>query len=126
LGQKPVIALIDDDPAVRESMRALLHSSGYATRGYKSAEDFLMSPELETIDCIITDIRMPGMSGVELADRLRGTGWRVILISAFLEEEVAARAVVAGAHAVLKKPCSQETLLHHVRSALSNEAPRRP
>jgi FixJ family two-component response regulator len=120
LSQNPVIAIVDDDPAVRESLRALLRSIGYVTHIYASAEELLASSTLKTIDCIISDVRMPGMSGVELHARLKVEGWLLpfILTSAFSEEGLEARALAAGVYAFLKKPFRQEILVRHLRFAL--------
>jgi FixJ family two-component response regulator len=101
-------------------MCALLKSIGYAASAYESAEDLLASAVLARTACIITDVRMPGMSGIELHARLKDGGWSmpVILISAFSQDGLETQALAAGVHAFLKKPCSQAALVENLRSAL--------
>jgi FixJ family two-component response regulator len=121
----PLIALVDDDPAVRESLSSLLTSVGYAVSSHESAEELLSSSALGNTACIITDQRMPKMSGIDLCIRLRADGWQVpiILISAFLENGLEAQALAAGVHAFVAKPFSQEVLMEHLRSAMSRRPP---
>lgn len=114
------IAVVDDDSAVRHSIEKLLCSLGYNTVGFGSAEDFLGSDHLGDISCVITDMKMPGMNGVELQSCLISEGLRmpVIFMTAFPEERTRARAVEAGAYGFLTKPFRQEHLIDCLRSAL--------
>lgn len=93
---------------------------GFAARTFASAEEFLRSPAIEEADCVITDMRMPGMSGADLQDRLAAQGNRVpvIFITAFPGEGAQSRALAAGAAAFLPKPFTAETLIACIRKAM--------
>jgi FixJ family two-component response regulator len=114
------IAIVDDDPAVRRGISGLLRSLGFAAVDFSSAEEFLNSGRATDMSCVITDVRMPGMSGVELQDRLIAAGHKipVIFMTAFPEERTKTRAIKAGAFGFLTKPFAQNTLLDCVHSAL--------
>ena len=118
--QTTIIAIVDDDPAVRRGASGLLRSLGFSAIDFSSAEEFLSSGRAKDISCIITDVRMPGMSGVELQDRLIADGHRVpiIFMTAFPEERTKTRALKAGAFGFLTKPFAQNALLDCVNSAL--------
>ena len=115
-----IIAIVDDDPAVRRGTSGLLKSLGFSAIEFSSAEEFLNSGRAQDISCVITDVRMPGMSGVELQDRLIAAGHKVpiIFMTAFPEERTKARAIKAGAFGFLTKPFAQNALLDCVNSAL--------
>ena len=115
------IAIIDDDTAVRESTRGLLRSLSYDVCAFASAEDFLSSGEINLIACIITDVRMPGMSGVALQARLIEEGRHVpiIFITAFPEEKVRQQALAAGAGCFLAKPYEERSLIKCIEAALA-------
>ena len=115
-----IIAIVDDDPAVRRGTSGLLKSLGFSAIEFSSAEEFLNSGRAKDISCVITDVRMPGMSGVELQDRLIAAGHKVpiIFMTAFPEERTKARAIKAGAFGFLTKPFAQNALLDCVNSAL--------
>lgn len=115
------IAVIDDDESVRQATSRLLRSHGYAVATFASAEDFLQSGAHRTSSCLITDIRMPGMSGIELQTRLVKAGCQIpiIFMTAFPEENTWARALAAGAHAFLNKPWREQSLLDSVKSAVA-------
>ena len=119
-----MVVIIDDDLAVREATSALLKSIGHATRTFASGEDFLASGCIDDTACLITDVKMNGMSGVELQMRLRQAGHRVpiIFITAFPDEGEQAQALAAGAHGFLTKPCRQEHLIACLTSALAGPA----
>ena len=116
-----IIAIIDDDDAVRESTGGLLRSLGYEVRTYPSAEDFLSSGTVGHVSCIITDVRMPGMSGVALQSRLIDEGRQVpiIFITAFPEERIKEQALAAGARGFLIKPCQEQNLIKCIETALA-------
>jgi FixJ family two-component response regulator len=118
LSQTPVIAIVDDDGSVREAMRGLLRAVGYATEEFPSAEEFLQSKRLDDAACLITDLQLGGMSGLELQKHLTGLGSRIpiIVISAFSDERE--RALIAGAIDFLGKPVMKEDLLRCIRVAL--------
>ena len=118
---KPRIAVVDDDESVRQGLANLISSVGYEAELYASAEEFLASPEAGGAACLVLDLRMPGMSGLELQRRLatRGGGPPVIIITAHGDDEARAEALAAGAVAFLKKPFKEETILGAISSALS-------
>jgi FixJ family two-component response regulator len=115
------ITVVDDDASVRESTSSLLRSLGHAVKEFGSAEDLVASPDLDETDCVITDVRMPGMSGLELQRRLARShpGVPVILMTAHAsDDEARLRALKDGAMAYLCKPLDEETLLSAVETAL--------
>ena len=113
------IAIVDDHEAVRGAVSSLLRSSGYATTGYDCAESLLAAQAQHASDCVISDLQMPGMSGVELLEQLRRDGCRVplIVLTAFPEAAVRQRALLAGAAGFLSKPFQADELLHCVGMA---------
>jgi FixJ family two-component response regulator len=120
LGQLPVISIIDDDASVRIATDRLVRSLGYVTHTFASADEFLRSPQVDTTSCVIADVQMPGMSGLELQDLLRAQGRRlpIVFITAFPEENVRARAIAAGAVGFLTKPFDGATLIKSLEAAL--------
>jgi FixJ family two-component response regulator len=115
------ITVVDDDASVRESMSSLLRSVGHAVKEFGSAEELFASAALDTTDCVITDVRMPGMSGLELQRRLALSHPRlpVILMTAHAsDDEVRLRALKDGAMAYLSKPLDEETVLSAVETVL--------
>ena len=119
MSQTPVIAIVEDDISVREAMRGLLKAVGYATEGFASAEEFLRSKWRDDAACLITDLHLGGMSGLELQKRLTVLGSRlpVIVISAFSDE--GERALTAGAICFLGKPVAKGDLLRCILAALA-------
>jgi FixJ family two-component response regulator len=117
----PLISVVDDDDAVRESLRALLRSVKFVVEVFASAEEFLSSGRARETDCLILDVRMPGMNGLELQSRLVASnpGMPVIFITAHGDEELRSRALRGGAVDYLLKPFSEEALLNAVQTALS-------
>jgi FixJ family two-component response regulator len=115
-----VISVIDDDASVRTATDNLLRSLGYAVRTFVSAEEFLGSARLNDTSCVIADVQMPGMSGVDLQARLLTRGYRVpfIFMTAFPEETIRARALKAGAICFLTKPFDRLTLIRCLDTAL--------
>ena len=116
----PVISVVDDDRSIVEAIASLLESVGYAAAGFVSAQAFLNSPQLRCTACLILDVRMPEIGGLELQRRLAAEKIHtpIIFISANGDREVSAEALKAGAVAFLRKPFSQESLLGALRSAL--------
>ena len=108
-----MISIVDDDASVREATRALVRSLGHPATAYASAEEFLNSGRLQETSCLITDVQMPGMTGIELQDRLNSAGPHcpVIVVTASPDATLRARALAAGAAGVLGKPFSDETLI---------------
>ena len=115
-----MITIIDDDDLVRESLRDLLESRGYAVSAFESAERFLESGRLAEASCLITDLQMPGLSGLDLQSQLIAEGQRipVIFITAFPEERFRRRAMNAGAVGFLSKPFDEEALIRYLEAAL--------
>jgi FixJ family two-component response regulator len=118
----PVVAAVDDDFRVRESIASLLESAGYAPLVFSCAEEFLGSGTLGAASCVITDVRMPGMNGIELQRRIRleRPTLPVILISARQDPEIRQTAIKEGAVDVLYKPFDPTHLLKIVQSAVSS------
>lgn len=121
-----MITIIDDDESVRTATESLVRSLGFSARTFACAEDFLNSPMLGATDCVITDVQMPGMSGVELQSALRARGDRtpLIFITAFPEEHVRRQVDAAGAFGFLAKPFDGNTMIACIDRALSGGAPR--
>lgn len=119
-----LISVVDDDESVREALEGLMRSVGFAVKTFSSAEEFLKSEHIRDTSCLITDLRMPGMSGLDLQRRLitDRQSMPVIFITAHGSDSVArAEALRNGAHAFLEKPLSEDTLLKAVRSALEQK-----
>ena len=118
----PIVAAVDDDFRIRESIESLLESAGYAPVVFSSAEEFLESGTLAAATCVITDVRMPGIDGIELQRRIRRErpALPVILISAHYNTEIQRTAIDEGAVAFLYKPFDATDLLEIVKSALSD------
>ena len=116
-----MISIIDDDDSVREATKGLVRSLGYGVATFASAEGFLQSNEINDTECVISDVQMPGLSGVELQSQLIADGNRtpVIFITASLEERTRARALKAGAIGVLSKPFNEERLIEYIHTALA-------
>jgi FixJ family two-component response regulator len=118
--RRKLIAVVDDDASVRSALEGLLKASDLPARAFASAEDFLQSGEQATAGCLITDLRMPGMSGLELQATLRAAdcGIPIIFITAHGDEQAQRQALRAGAIAFITKPFDDEILLASVRAAL--------
>jgi FixJ family two-component response regulator len=115
-----VISVIDDDPSVRAATNNLLNSHGYVVHTFASAEEFLRSTHRDDTSCVIADVQMPGMSGLDLLTHLRGQGYLApfIFITAFPEESVRDRALKAGAICFLAKPFAGPILIKCLSTAL--------
>ena len=114
------IAVVDDDEAVREAMQCLLECLGYIVSIFGTAEEFLNSKQISDTSCLITDVQMPGLSGLDLQDRLLAQGHHIpiIFLTAYPEENVRIRAMKAGAVGFLSKPCNDDHLLGCIKKAL--------
>ena len=119
---EPIVSIVDDDVSVRRSTRRLLLSSGLRAEAFASAEDFLQSGRVAETACLLLDVRMPGIDGLELQRRLSETDRinPIIFLSARASEEEERRALRAGAANFLRKPVSKEALLHAIRAVLEN------
>jgi FixJ family two-component response regulator len=115
-----VIAIVDDDQSVREALTSLVRSLGYVAVAFECAEDLLKSRRRRNVFCLIADVQMPGMTGIELHNRLVASGEPIptILITAFPDERSRERALQAGVIGYLAKPFSEDDLLACIRSNL--------
>jgi FixJ family two-component response regulator len=123
-----LVAIVDDDRSVQRSIKDLMESAGLEVRCFGSAEEFLQSDHWRRTGCLVADIRMPGMSGLQLQARLRAEGSPVpmILITAHDDAQVRTETMKAGAIEVLFKPFDNDVLLEKVRAALEvNSGPAR-
>lgn len=117
-----VVAIVDDDDSVRIALEGLLKSAGLPARAFGSAEEFIESGQQDQTACLIADIRMPGMSGLELQKRLNAEGCRIpiVFITAHGDAKMRMQALRAGAVEFLAKPFDDEALLGSVRAALES------
>jgi two-component system, LuxR family, response regulator FixJ len=120
MSDKTVIHVIDDDAAMRDSLAFLLDVNGFAPKVYETADAFLGGVDLASLACVISDIRMPGMNGIELVRKLKGTGSScpVILITGHGDVALAVEAMKAGAADFIEKPFDDAALLGAIRAAL--------
>jgi FixJ family two-component response regulator len=120
LSKFSVISVIDDDESVRAATNNLLASHGYIVHTFASADEFLRSTQQHDTSCVIADVQMPAMSGLDLLVLMRSRGYRApfIFITAFPEESVRARALKAGAICFLSKPFAGPTLIDCLETAL--------
>lgn len=117
---KPVVHVVDDNPAVRDAIRWLVEQVGLSARTYATAQEFLSACDPAMRGCLVLDIRMPGISGLDLQDRLQQQGIHlpVIIITGHGDVPVAVRAMKAGALEFLQKPFNDQTLLDAIHAAL--------
>jgi FixJ family two-component response regulator len=115
-----MVAIVDDDESVRSALQGLMKEAGFPALAFECGEDFLSSGEQQRTACLIADIRLPGMSGLELQAQLNGDHNRVpvLFITAHGDEQLRLRALRAGAVEFLTKPFDDELLLDCVRAAL--------
>lgn len=121
----PTVAIVDDDDSVRDTTKDLLDSAGVSAATFNSAESFLQSKRTCAIRCLIADMRMPGMTGLELHSRLAAAGTPIptVLITAYPDELARARALKTGVICLLAKPFSAEDLLACIETALRERDP---
>ena len=122
-GRKNLISLVDDDESVRRSTTLLIESFGFHAAAFESAESFLKSGQLQETACLIVDVQMPGMNGLELQSHLATAGYKIpiIFVTAYDNKELRKQALQAGAVAFLGKPFSDELLLRALRAALRQD-----
>jgi FixJ family two-component response regulator len=120
MSAREVVAIVDDDDRVRDAVESLLRSAGFRAVAFASAEEFLRSGDVRVTACLIVDLRMPGMSGLELQRRLIDDGHRlpIIIVTAHPDPEARASALERGAAAFLPKPFDGERLVAAVESAV--------
>jgi two-component system response regulator FixJ len=122
------VYVIDDDQAVRDSVRMLIESDGLSASTFASAEAFLDNFPPGPRGCLVLDVHMPGMNGVELLEHLHAWGIfvPVIIVTAYKEEHLIKRALQAGAYAVVMKPFNDNELLHLIEQAMAGHGPDNP
>jgi len=118
-----LISVVDDDESIRRTTTRLIESFGFRAAAFESADIFLRSDQLHDTACLIADVQMPGINGLELQSQLAAAGCRIpiIFITAYEDKESRRRAMQAGAVAFLGKPFSDEQLVQTIRSALRHE-----
>ena len=119
----PLISIVDDDDSLRNSLNNLIRSVGFRVQGFPSAEAFLNSSELHDTACLILDVRMPGMSGLDLQRQLvaANSPIPIVFITSHGDDDARARALAAGAVDFLYKPFREEALLKAIDSALDHK-----
>jgi FixJ family two-component response regulator len=127
LGPAPVVFVVDDDPAMRDSLRWLIESTGLQVETFADAQTFLARIRPDVPGCVVLDIRMPGMSGLDLQAELarRGIGLPTIMVTGHAEVPMAVRAVKAGAIDFIEKPFSDQLLLDRVRQGIEMDRQER-
>ena len=121
--ERPLVTVVDDDESVRESLPDLLREFGFSARAFASAEEFLRSGAARQSRCLVLDVAMPGMNGLDLQRELarRGLAIPIVFITAQKDEVVRARALAQGAAGFLHKPFSDSALLAALRSAMPGD-----
>ena len=121
MAEKPLVVIVDDDKSIRNGTRDLLKAAGFSTATFEDAESFLASASRATAACLVADMRMPGMTGLELYEALvaDGGGIPTVLITAHPDEVTQSRAREAGITCYLSKPFAPDDLLGCVREALA-------
>ena len=118
------VAIVDDDESIRAALQGFMKEAGLPAQAFASAEEFLGSGDLSQVGCLVADIRMPGMSGLELQARLNADRHRIptVFITAHGDESMKMQALRAGAVEFLAKPFDEDVLLDCVRAAMENRA----
>jgi FixJ family two-component response regulator len=125
MAKSALISIIEDDEPFRESMRMLITALGYTVEAFPSAANFLISPRLAETACLVADVQMPGMTGIELHRHLVDAGYAIptILVTAYPNEAARARALKNGVVCYLRKPVDDDQLERCLRSALQSGKP---
>lgn len=124
MAAQSLVSVVDDDQAFRESMRRLLKSLGYSAAVFPSGAAFLASPQRSATACLIADIQMPAMTGIELYSQLRDTGHAIptILITAYPDDDDREQMLKLGVKCYLRKPLDENDLIDCLRSAVARGA----
>ena len=124
---EPTVFVVDDDQAVRDSLRWLVESVGHKVRTYGSAQAFFDAYDPHQPGCLVLDVRMPGASGIEMQEHLRNTGAEIpiIVITGHADVATAVRAMKAGAVDFIEKPFSDQLLLDHIHRCIERDVERR-
>jgi FixJ family two-component response regulator len=125
MAKNALISVVEDDEPFRESMRKLMTALGYTVEAFPSAANFLASPRLAETACLVADVQMPGMTGIELHRHLVDAGYAIptILVTAYLNEAPRTRALKTGVVCYLRKPVDDDQLERCLRSALQSRKP---
>lgn len=120
ISEKANIFIVDDDAPVRKALSRLLHSYGFNVKTFSSAQDFLDSVPLDTTGCLILDVKMPRIDGLDLQDELNASGWKlpIIFITAYDNPKDRERAMRSGAVAFFHKPLNDKELLEAINSVM--------
>ena len=126
MSSRPLVAIVDDDESLRDATSNLLQAAGFSTATFADAESFLQSAGRPRAACLVTDLRMPGMSGVQLHQHLIALGapMPTVLITAYASDATRSRAREAGIVCCLAKPFAPDELLECVRAALARAIPK--
>ena len=126
MSKASLVSVVEDDQFFRESMRRLMRSLGYSVEAFPSAADFLASPRLVETACLIADVHMPAMTGLELYRHLIDAGYAIptILVTAYPDDDVRARALDDGVVCYLRKPVDEKHLMRCLRAAFHSGEPR--
>lgn len=121
LSEQPLISVVDDDPSFLDSMRRLLKSLGYPVAAFRSAADFLASPQLDVTACLVTDVQMPAMTGIALYEHLLATGRTIptILVTAYPDSCAREYTLRQGVECYLRKPLDESVLIDCLSSAFA-------
>jgi len=124
----PLVAIVDDDESHRRATRSLLRAAGFATAAFNDAESFLASESRASAACLVADLKMPGMSGLDLCEALAASGDAIptVLVTAYSEDVIHTRARKAGIKCCLIKPFAADQLLECIREALATPRHRKP
>jgi FixJ family two-component response regulator len=116
----PLISIVDDDESLRNALDDLVRSAGFRTQGFPSAEAFLSSPHARDTACLLLDVRMPGMNGLDLQRKIVAANWQIpiIFITSHADDDARARALEAGAVGFLYKPFRDDELLNAMEAVL--------
>ena len=116
----PSVAIVDDEEGIRKALGRLLRASGIETQGYANGQEFLTATAERRPDCVVLDLHMPGMSGLQVLRKLKTTGqlWRVVVITAHDEPDTREQCLNAGACAYLRKPLEDRLLLNAISAAM--------
>jgi len=122
MSRVPLISIVDDDDSLRNSLDNLIRSFGFRAQGFSSAEAFLSSNQARGTACLILDVRMPGMNGLDLQRQMGVANWRIpiIFITSHADDDARAQALEAGAVDFLYKPFREEDLLNAIDAALKH------
>jgi FixJ family two-component response regulator len=126
MSETPLISIVDDDVLVGDGIRAFVESLGYNAVAFGSAEHFLQSSVIAETTCLITDLQMPGLNGLELQEALQSQGYQtpVIVITGFPNEKDRAHALKNGAIGFLSKPFDERSLMERLTIAIKSQSPQ--